>query len=114
MQKRLAAVLALLVFAAPARAAEPFEEVFYRSGALHIQAYLYRPASPGRVPLVIYNHGSRAGAERRSMPFRYVGSQAGGALTWPRSFALRAAPAEGSAIWGPDMIAFLNRHLRSE
>ena len=55
--------------------AEPqaYAEVFYPSGQLRIQAYLYQPRGTGPFPLVIYNHGSRANRERASMPFPYVG-----------------------------------------
>jgi dienelactone hydrolase len=48
-------------------------EVFYPSGSLRIQAYLYKPAGDSPFPVVIYNHGSRAGRERRSVPFEYIG-----------------------------------------
>jgi dienelactone hydrolase len=55
--------------------AEPqsYTEVFYYSGPLLIQAYLYRPPGNGPFPLVIYNHGSRENRERESRPFSYVG-----------------------------------------
>jgi dienelactone hydrolase len=55
--------------------AEPqsYTEVFYYSGPLRIQAYLYRPPGNGPFPLVIYNHGSRENRERESRPFSYVG-----------------------------------------
>jgi len=49
------------------------EAVFYPSGKLQIEAYVYRPQGPGPFPVVIYNHGSRAGHERTEMPFTYVG-----------------------------------------
>ena len=42
----------------------PYTELFYLSGPLRIQAYLYRPQGDGPFPLVIYNHGSRADRER--------------------------------------------------
>lgn len=45
---------------------QPYTEVFYPSGPLRIQAYLYRPPGNGPFPLVIYNHGSRASRERES------------------------------------------------
>src|SRR6266404_9994277 len=51
----------------------PYTEVFYPSGPLRIQAYLYRPPGNGPFPLVIYNHGSRNGRERQSVPFEYIG-----------------------------------------
>jgi dienelactone hydrolase len=52
---------------------QPYTEVFYPSGPLRIQAYLYRPPGNGPFPLVIYNHGSRANRERESWQFSYVG-----------------------------------------
>ena len=56
-------LLALGVAQALAQSAavpQPYTEVFYPSGPLRIQAYLYRPPGDGPFPLVIYNHGSRA------------------------------------------------------
>lgn len=53
---------------------EPFTTVFYKSGSLRIQAYLYKPDREGAVPLIIYNHGSRKEHERESVPFRYIGN----------------------------------------
>jgi dienelactone hydrolase len=50
-----------------------YEEVFYQSGKLRIQAYLYKPQGDGPFPVVIYNHGSRARRERNSVPFAYIG-----------------------------------------
>jgi dienelactone hydrolase len=52
----------------------PYTEVFYPSGNLRIQAYLYKPDGGGPFPVVIYNHGSRDGRERVSVPFEYVGT----------------------------------------
>src|SRR5262245_15640643 len=60
----------------------PFSEVFYRSGPLNIQAYLYRSKTERRAPLIIYNHGSRMEA-RASFPFLFIGrlfSEAGFAV----------------------------------
>ncbi len=51
----------------------PYTELFYPSGTLRIQAYLYRPPGDGLFPLVIYNHGTRADREREPRPFSYVG-----------------------------------------
>jgi carboxymethylenebutenolidase len=61
----------------PARRAEaqqpaPYSDVFFRSGELNIQAYLYRPKLDRPAPLIIYNHGFRAEA-RTSFPFLFVG-----------------------------------------
>ena len=69
-------LLALGVTQALAQSAavpQPYTEVFYPSGPLRIQAYLYRPPGDGPFPLVIYNHGSRANSEREPRPFSYVG-----------------------------------------
>ncbi len=70
---------ALLLFASQAwgqdgRERQAYEEVFYPSGKLRIQAYVYKPAGEGPFPVVIYNHGSRSTGERVPMPFVYVGS----------------------------------------
>src|SRR5690242_1419127 len=53
--------------------AEAYETVFYPSGKLKIEAYVYKPEGAGPFPVVIYNHGSRAGYERKERPFAYVG-----------------------------------------
>ena len=76
--KRCLIILLLLLGTTQARGqpvAEPqsYAEVFYYSGPLRIQAYLYRPPGNGPFPLVIYNHGSRENRERESWPFSYVG-----------------------------------------
>src|SRR5712691_9799094 len=67
----------LCLVAAAAHSQSPadsaYTEVFYRSGSLRIQAYLYKPYGDGPFPDVIYNHGSRAGRERRAVPFEYIG-----------------------------------------
>jgi len=78
---RLSATSLLGVFlclvAAAAHSQSPADsadtEGFYPSGSLRIQAYLYKPAGDGPFPVVIYNHGSRAGRERRSVPFESIG-----------------------------------------
>lgn len=51
-----------------------YETVFYPSGKLKIEAYVYRPEGAGPSPVVIYNHGSRAEHDREEVPFIYVGS----------------------------------------
>ena len=51
-----------------------YSEIFYRSGNLNIQAYLYQPEGAGPFPVVIYNHGSRGGRESDSVPFQYIGA----------------------------------------
>ena len=51
-----------------------YETVFYPSGKLKIEAYVYKPEGAGPFPVVIYNHGSRVERDREEMPFVYVGS----------------------------------------
>ena len=77
----LAASVVLGVVAAPVvvRSAPRYTEVFYSSGGLRIQAYLYKPEGDGPFPAVIYNHGSRTGRERQSVPFEHVGALLTGA-----------------------------------
>jgi carboxymethylenebutenolidase len=50
-----------------------YETVFYPSGKLRIEAYVYKPEGPGPFPVVTYNHGSRAEHDREERPFAYVG-----------------------------------------
>jgi dienelactone hydrolase len=71
----LGALLCLVAAATYSQSAAEsnYTEVFYPSGSLRIQAYLYKPAGNGPFPVVIYNHGSRAGREQRSVPFEYIG-----------------------------------------
>src|SRR5262245_30987332 len=56
-----------------AESAPSYAEVFYPSGGLRIQAYLYKPEGDGPFPAVVYNHGSRIGRERQSAPFEHIG-----------------------------------------
>ncbi len=75
--KRKAAVVFFCIAAATAQGQpeteSAYSEVFYPSANLRIQAYLYKPDGDGPFPVVIYNHGSRDGRERASVPFQYVG-----------------------------------------
>ena len=52
---------------------QSYETTFYPSGKFKIEAYVYKPEGTGPFPVVIYNHGSRAGHEREERPFVYVG-----------------------------------------
>jgi dienelactone hydrolase len=52
---------------------QSYETTFYHSGKFKIEAYVYKPEGTGPFPVVIYNHGSRAGHEREERPFVYVG-----------------------------------------
>ncbi|MBV8538682.1 MAG: prolyl oligopeptidase family serine peptidase [Alphaproteobacteria bacterium] len=69
----LAAALAAFVGTAHAGEPAPYEEIFYASGKLRIQAYLYKPAGEGRFPVIVYNHGSRATQEHELRPSEYIG-----------------------------------------
>ena len=55
-------------------AQQRYETVFYPSGKLKIEAYVYKPEGAGPFPVVIYNHGSRIERDREEVPFVYVGS----------------------------------------
>ena len=83
------------------------------SGPLRIQAYLYVPDGPGRFPVVIYNHGSRNGRERESVPFRNIGrslTRAGYAVLVPER---RGYGKSDGAVWwqetGGDAAALITR-----
>jgi carboxymethylenebutenolidase len=67
-------VFGLMPVAAAVSSEVKYSEVFYRSGDLNIQAYLYQPEGAGPFPAVIYNHGSRDGRESDSVPFQYIGA----------------------------------------
>ena len=74
----LSILTASLVSAIPAHAnaagaQQAYQEAFYPSGKLRIQAYVYKPEGAGPFPAVIYNHGSRPGHEREQRPFAYFG-----------------------------------------
>jgi carboxymethylenebutenolidase len=66
-----AAAAGLVPLLAPraTRAQQPYTEISYQSGGLRIQGYFYQPAGSGSFPTLIYNHGSRVGFERRSIPW---------------------------------------------
>jgi hypothetical protein len=69
-------------------ARQPYTEVRYQSGGLSIQGYFYQPDGSGPFPTLIYNHGSRAGFERRPIP-------------WVRLAALYVAAGYAAAIAAP-------------
>ena len=85
---RALTLLLMLILACGARAQTgetrgAYQQVFYSSGKLRIEAYIYKPEGAGPFPVVIYNHGSRQGHEREERPFAFVG----GLLTKSRSLA---------------------------
>ena len=69
--------LCLCLVAAPLHSQSPansaYTEVFYPSGSLRINAFLYKPKGDGPFPVVIYNHGARTGRPRRAEPNEYIG-----------------------------------------
>src|SRR5215469_1576713 len=90
-----------------------YETVFYASGKLKIEAYVFKPEGAGPFPVVIYNHGSRAGHEREERPFVYVGemlTQSGYVVIVPerRGYGKSDGPTFGEAIGedrGPQFVA---------
>ncbi len=79
-------LIPLLLATALAAQAQEYRTVFYNSGSLRIEAYLYQPAGNGPFAVVIYNHGSRQGQERIEQPFVYIGrmlTEAGYAVIVP-------------------------------
>jgi dienelactone hydrolase len=66
-------MLAGVALSVGSQSAPSYTEVFYPSGGLRIQAYLYKPAGDGPLAAVIYNHGSRSGRERQSASFEHIG-----------------------------------------
>jgi dienelactone hydrolase len=89
--RNLAVAVAVMVTAGIAvaqdAAAPPHETVFYKSGTLNLEAYVYTPPGKGPFPLVVYNHGSRAGQERTE---------------WPVAFIARWLVPEGLAVMVPE------------
>ena len=65
--------LTLALTTAIAHGAEPpHSNVFYQSGNLKIEAYLFKPSGDGPFPVIVYNHGSREGHERQEVTFAYI------------------------------------------
>jgi dienelactone hydrolase len=96
-------VLCLVTPAAHSQSPNKYTELFYRSSGLPIQAYLYKPDGEGPFPAVIYNHGSRAGRERDSLPCEYIGaplSRAGYAVLIPER---RGYGHSGGLTWSQDV-----------
>jgi len=96
--------LCVRVVAAPG----DFSTIFYRSGNLQIEAYLYKPAGNGPFPTVIYNHGNRTGGqERLEQPSVEIGrflTQAGFAAFVPerRGFGKSQGLTVNEELDGPD------------
>src|SRR6476469_2331010 len=78
MRKRLPSpflLLAALVIGAghSPLAQQAYTTIFYKSGALRIEAYLYKPTGAGPFPVIVYNHGTRDGQDRTEQPFPFIG-----------------------------------------
>jgi carboxymethylenebutenolidase len=100
------------------RAQQPYTEISYQSGGLRIQGYFYQPAGTGSFPTLIYNHGSRAGFERRSIPWvRLAGLYvaAGYAVLVPerRGYGRSDGPTWSEAV-GRDVGSVLISRLQAE
>ena len=57
---------------ASAPADPEYSTFFYTNDKLKLEGYFYKPAGAGPFPVVVYNHGSRAGSERRELPMVYI------------------------------------------
>jgi len=68
------AIFCLAAGAVHGQSTTRYADLVYSSGGLRIQAYLYKPDGDGPFPAVIYNHGSRVGRERESVPFEHIGA----------------------------------------
>ena len=75
---RLALAPLLFTVVHPSQQTPPYSTAFYSSGALHIEAYTYRPSGRGPFPVVVYSHGSRKGYEREERPMAFVGTMLAG------------------------------------
>jgi dienelactone hydrolase len=73
MTKLVFVLAACAAFAQRRSMSNDYQEVYYPSGKLRLEAYLYKPAGNGPFPVVIYNHGSRPGREKTSAPLVYIG-----------------------------------------
>jgi dienelactone hydrolase len=96
----------------------PYTEISYPSSGLRIQGYFHQPAGAGPFPILIYNHGSRAGFERRPVPWvRLAGLYvaAGYAVLVPerRGYGRSEGPAWSEAV-GSEIGSVLIQRLQDE
>ena len=61
---------------------------------MSIEAYLYKPDGNGPFPLIVYNHGTRGPHAKQEVPFRYIGSMLGEAVSFHRDGTLIRGIAE--------------------
>ncbi len=50
----------------------PYTTFYYKNGDLNLEAYFYKPEGNGPFPLVVYNHGSRAGHVHEEIPWKAI------------------------------------------
>ena len=67
----------------PAPPPPPFQTLLYTNEGLRLEAYLFTPEGTGPFPLVVYNHGSRAGDARTERPVVYIAG-----LLLPQGYAV--------------------------
>jgi len=96
-----------------------FATIFYKSGNLQIEAYLYKPSGNGPFPIVIYNHGNYLGEQRLERPSVEMGrllTQAGFAVVVPerRGFGKSQGPTYNEDVDGPDRNGKQVRRAQSE
>jgi len=106
----LGATLAGLADIRGLAADEGHQTIFYQSGTLRIEAYLYKPDGDGPFPLIVYNHGTRGSEARQEVPFRYVGAMlrdAGYAVLVPERRGY--GKSDGEAAAGADAAEGLRR-----
>ena len=99
-------------------AQQPYTEIGYQSGGLRIQGYFYQPAGSGPFRTLIYNHGSRAGSERQSIPWVQLAGlyvSAGYAVMVPerRGYGRSDGPTWSEAVGG-DVGSALIARLQAE
>lgn len=49
-----------------------YSTFFYTHDKLKLEGYFYKPAGAGPFPVVVYNHGSRAGFEHEERPMAFI------------------------------------------
>jgi hypothetical protein len=94
------------------RAQPPYIEISYPSSGLRLQGYFYQPAASGPFPTLTYNHGSRKGRERPSIPWARLASlyvAAGYAVLVPERGCGRSDGSSWSEAVGGDVGRLVDR-----